>query len=314
MTELDIQSKKKELLDYPNVQAVGRGKPEGERHDDDVVLVAYVTSKITEDDLEEDEVLPKEVEDFSVDVQEVGELSIEMPLEPQESVENESVETTGRHRPAPHGVSAGHVDITAGTAGTILWAEEKVKDFTVAVPKSVSNNHVYANKNKAEAGDKILQPGPYDGGSESDAVATLDDYVELTSKNNKVDVAWADINGRDMNSYIPTVGVPQEKTGVSVGDKIEKFGRTTAKRTGEVKSTDATLRVNFGDEVKEFEDQVLASSFSAGGDSGSAVVNKEGDLAGLIFAGSEKVTVVNKIDNVLDETGLHMKPEDIYED
>lgn len=315
MTEVDVEEIKKKLLDYPNVQAVGRGKPEGDRHEDDVAMIVYVTSKVTEEELEEDEIIPKDVEGFSVDVQEIGEVSVELEadVEPQEAEETQSVTTTAKHRPAPHGVSAGHKDITAGTAGAILWAEEEVKGFTVAVPKSVSNNHVYANKNKGEIGDKILQPGRYDGGKESDAVATLDGYVELESNDNLVDIAWADINGRTMNSYIPEVGVPNSKVRVSQGDTVEKFGRTTAKKSGEVMTTDARIRVNFGNEVKEFKDQIIAKSFSSSGDSGSAVVDSEGNLAGFLFAGSSKVTVVNHIDNVLDETGLYLTPEEIYE-
>lgn len=309
-----IEQIKKDLLNYPNVQAVGRGKPEGERHDDEITLVAYVTEKVTEEELEKEDVIPKELEGMSVDVQSIGEVKSTLMhnVEPQESTAQTSVNTTSRHRPAPHGVSVGHRAITAGTAGLILWAKEEVAGYDIPVPKTVSNNHVYANVNRADKGDLILQPGPHDGGTGDDVVAELEDYVTLEDEYNLVDVAWADIDGRKMNSYIPTVGVPTKKADVETGDILKKFGRTTGEHSAEVMSTDARVRVRFGDKVREFEDQIITKSMSSGGDSGSAVVNDDGEVAGMLFAGSDRVTVVNKIDNILSRSGLHLNPQDVY--
>ncbi len=64
-------------------------------------------------------------------------------------------------RPVPLGVSTGHPDITAGTIGA------RVRDAAGNV-YALSNNHVYANQNNASVGDSALQPGPADGGSETD--------------------------------------------------------------------------------------------------------------------------------------------------
>jgi len=310
----DIEELKKKILNYPNVQAVGHGKPEGERHDEDITLIAYVTGKVSETDLSDDELIPKELEGVTIDVQDIGNVSAELEgnAEPQEAVENSSVDTTRRQRPAPHGISVGHKDITAGTAGLVLWDEEEFEGITYPVPKTVSNNHVYANVNNAEIGDPIYQPGPHDGGSSDDKVAELEDYVELKSEGNYVDMAWADIDGRTMNSYIPTVGVPTNTSETGVGQILKKFGRTTAEQSADVLSADATVRVNFGDSTRVFEDQILTKSMSAGGDSGSAVVNMKGDFVGLLFAGSDKVTVVNKAEHVLNESGLHLNPQDVY--
>jgi hypothetical protein len=47
-----------------------------------------------------------------------------------------------------------------------------------------------------------------------------------------------------------------------------------------------------------FTDQLMAGAMSAGGDSGSLVVS--GNLVvGLLFAGSEKTTVINRVQNVM---------------
>ena len=44
----------------------------------------------------------------------------------------------------------------------------------------LSNNHVIANSNLCSTGDKILQPGVYDGGVVGkDDVASLDRWVEV---------------------------------------------------------------------------------------------------------------------------------------
>jgi len=98
------------------------------------------------------------------------------------------------------------------------------------------------------------------------------------------------------------------------GDKVKKFGRTTGLRKGRVRSTDARVRVGYDGGTKEFTDQIITESISTGGDSGSAVVNEKDQLVGLLFAGSNTVTVSNKIQNVLDETGLYLTPEEVYSD
>jgi len=313
MTQVPEDIKKK-LLDYPFVCAVGTGQGRGERHkNDEKAAVAFVTEKKAESELDESSILPKEIDGWKVDVQEVGKLGIE-PVTPQSPKDTGETDTTAKHRPAPQGVSIGHPEITAGTAGFIAWEEAEKHGVTYAKPVGVTNNHVAANENDAEVGDNILQPGTYDGGNNTDAdrVGSLEGFVPIEDSGNKVDVAWYSIDGRRMTSYIPAVGVPTTKAEVSEGDTVKKFGRTTGLKKGDVRSTDARIRVRYSNGVKEFEDQILTDSISSGGDSGSAVVNMQGELVGLLFAGSSEVTVVNKASDVLNETGLELNPGDVY--
>jgi hypothetical protein len=304
------ESVKKELLAYPLVTAVGHGDGRGERHEnDEEAVVAFVEEKKAESELDEDDVLPKEVEGVKVDVQPVGEIGIE-EITPQKPQDTGEINTTEEYRPNPQGVSIGHPDVTAGTAGFIAWRKKEKNGIEYPEPVGVTNNHVGANVNKANRGDKIIQPGSYDGGG--DKIGELHDYIEIVEEDNLVDVSWYTIDGRDSNSYIPSVGVPTETAEVSRGDKVKKFGRTTGLKKGEVLSTDARINVRFGDGAREFTDQILTESISAGGDSGSAVVNEAGELVGLLFAGSSEVTVANKIENVLEETGLSLNPEGVY--
>jgi V8-like Glu-specific endopeptidase len=53
-----------------------------------------------------------------------------------------------------------------------------------------------------------------------------------------------------------------------------------------------------------FEDQVLTTAIAQGGDSGSAVLNENNQVIGLLFAGSDAIAIVNKIANVIEGLGL----------
>jgi hypothetical protein len=303
------ESVKKELLGYPLVTAVGHGDGRGERHEnDEEAVVAFVEEKKEESELDEDDVLPKEIDGVKVDVQPVGEIGIE-EITPQKPQDTGKVNTTEEYRPNPQGVSIGHPDITAGTAGFIAWRRKEKNGIEYPEPVGVTNNHVAANVNRANRGDDILQPGPYDGGEER--IGELHDYIDIEEEDNLVDVAWYTIDER-ASSYIPSTGVPTDTAEVSRGDTVKKFGRTTGLEKGKVLSTDARINVRFGDSKREFKDQILIESISAGGDSGSAVTTESGDIVGLLFAGSSRVTVANKIENVLNETGLELDLRRVY--
>jgi len=76
-------------------------------------------------------------------------------------------------RPAPGGVSIGHVSITAGTLGCVVKRDGK--------PVILSNNHVLAASGQAAIGSTIVQPGAYDGGTEAnDTIGILEDFVPIT--------------------------------------------------------------------------------------------------------------------------------------
>jgi hypothetical protein len=314
MTQVPEQVKK-ELLEYPFVNAVGSGYGQGKRHKNgEKCAVAFVVEKKPESELDEEAALPKEINGWKVDVQEVETIGIE-PIQPQKPQDTGEINTTDEHRPAPQGVSISHPDVTAGAQGFVAWEKAEKHGYTYAKPVGVSNNHVAANENDAAPGDNILQPGRFDGGNntDKDRIGELEDFVELKDNDNKVDLAWYSVDGRKVNSYIPSIGVPTETAEVTEGDEVKKFGRTTGLEKAKVLSTDARVRVNYSSGVKEFEDQVIAESFSAGGDSGSAVVDSQGRLVGLLFAGSSRVTVFNKINHVLNKSGLALEPEKVYD-
>ncbi|HHJ53434.1 MAG TPA: hypothetical protein ENJ89_09590, partial [Caldithrix abyssi] len=52
-----------------------------------------------------------------------------------------------------------------------------------------------------------------------------------------------------------------------------------------------------------------AGNMSAGGDSGSAVLNEQNEIVGLLFAGSSRSTIINRIQNVFSLLGVDYIPQ-----
>lgn len=53
-----------------------------------------------------------------------------------------------------------------------------------------------------------------------------------------------------------------------------------------------------------FTDQILAGPMSMPGDSGSLVLTNDNFAVGLLFAGSEQATMLNKIGHVLEQLDI----------
>lgn len=86
---------------------------------------------------------------------------------------------------------------------------------------------------------------------------------------------------------------------------VRKFGRTTSFTEDIIKHLHVSVNVGYGSgRLALFEDQILTGPMSAGGDSGSIVVNDENKVVGLLFAGSDLVTIVNPIQYVIDALAI----------
>ncbi len=231
---------------------------------------------------------------------------------------SESVEDPIWPRPVHIGVSTGHPNITAGTIGC------RVKDSNGTL-YLLSNNHVYADENRASIGNNVLVPGPYDGGQDPrDRIGTLIDFVQIKfgpRGRNTVDAAIALLDMVDLDGdgqEDPTVlndtpsggyGTPNSATTEAyVGQVVQKYGRTTGLTGGVVDGVNATVRVWYDSGFAYFVKQILITpgAFSAGGDSGSLIVTDDLNCnpIGLLFAGSSTMTVANPIDEVLSSFGV----------
>ena len=58
------------------------------------------------------------------------------------------------------------------------------------------------------------------------------------------------------------------------------------------------VQVDYQGKSVTFVDQFMTTGMSAGGDSGSAVLDMAGNVIGLLFAGSDAATLVNPIQAV----------------
>ncbi len=86
----------------------------------------------------------------------------------------------------------------------------------------------------------------------------------------------------------------------TLGTPVQKSGRTTGYTTGEILQIDVTVKINYGSQVAIFTNQLMSGAMSKPGDSGSAVLDMDRNVIGLLFAGSDTNTVMNPIQSVLE--------------
>lgn len=219
-----------------------------------------------------------------------------------------------RMRPAPGGISVGHVAVTAGTLGCLAIGNRAPRSGRLMI---LSNNHVLANSNAGRIGDCIVQPGTADGGRcPADQVAILESFVPINFSGgiNYVDCAtgwaWPDRVRREL-MYLSNGRPVYFRAGSSpiapaVNMIVGKTGRTTQLRQGRITVVGVTVNVNYGGgRVANFRDQIAiggtSGDFSAGGDSGSLIWQWATGWrpVGLLFAGGGGTTFGNRITRVL---------------
>jgi len=314
----------RDLLGKQNVVGVGLGHKISDGEDTgELSLVVSVTRKQPVSALSPRDLVPRALDDIRTDVVETGLLRA-FPNGPSE------LGPRDRWRPVvPPGVSVGHYMITAGTFGCLVQRGEELF--------MLSNNHVLANSNECADWDPVLQPGPADGGGPEDRVARLARYVPLVFEtepsdceiadwvvqllnavggflgsshrvqamrigggDNRVDAALArPLSPNQVTNEILGIGVPFGVGTASLGTPVQKSGRTTGYTTGTITQVDATLRIDYYGPKALFTGQLVATPMSQGGDSGSAVLDMERRVVGLLFAGSEGATILNPIHDVL---------------
>jgi hypothetical protein len=318
-----------------NLQGFGIGvKWKGGQPTKEPALVALVSSKVAKDSLDPRDIVPPSFAGLQTDVLAVGVLlagrdpeyevrrfprsPIVAGYQPDEApligqVDTDIQKLAKRVRPAKGGYSVGHYQITAGTLGTSAYdllpgAKISPPEHGIGTPSKyyiLSNNHVLANSNAARIGDPILQPGPYDGGTNpADQIATLSRYVPINfaGADNLIDAAIAEAEFHDIDREIYWSGPVRgwrPKSRVTVGTLVKKTGRTTNFTIGRITAVNATVVVGYGGgKTAKFVDQIVTTSISAGGDSGSLVTTLDGVALGLLFAGSPTATIANQIEHV----------------
>jgi hypothetical protein len=211
-------------------------------------------------------------------------------------------------RPVPIGVSSmANVSCAAATLGC------RVKDSDGNV-YALSCNHVYALENAGQNGvTPASQPSPLDDGCKIDLtndIGTLYNFVKIKFKggSNIVDCAIVKSTTAQIGNATPSdgYGAPKSSTvAATLGQKVQKYGRTTGYTTGTVNGVNVTVYVGYETGTAVFTDQIEvqgtggAPSLGEPGDSGSLVVDIVGHPVGLLFAGGGGMTFCNPIDSVL---------------
>jgi len=312
------------LLAKPNVVGVGTGyKKTAGKDTTELCVIALVSRKKPLTALPAEARVPGELDGVVTDVVEIG-----FPRALQAR--------TDKWRPAPGGVSIGHYQITAGTLGCIVRDQTTKQrlilsnNHVLANVNSAQLGDAILQQGAIDGGDvntctiaHLERYAPINFGTEpancniakgvasvlnnlagllgsSHRLAPVKQDVQAT---NVVDAAAArPVDDSLVLDEILEIGVVSGVMPATFGMTVRKSGRTTGLTTGSVSVLNATISVDYYDgRSARFEDQIIATPMSQGGDSGSLVVAGDSLVAiGLLFAGSDQSTIFNPIQSVLD--------------
>ena len=227
--------------------------------------------------------------------------------------------------PVELGTSGGNIDDKSGRfccGGTLGSLLSRNGSFYI-----LSNNHVLARSDQAAAGEPISQPSIIETNCSTtgtSTVAHLTSFVNLQASGNNVDAAIAlivpgavDLTGNILllggtaTGSTPDSGPPHQGKGIraTVGMPVAKSGRTTGLTCSTVATTSLSTSVSYQTTCNgstsfsvTYRNQVAVSGsgFSAGGDSGSLIVDQlTADPIALLYGGSDTETVGNPVADVL---------------
>jgi hypothetical protein len=314
----------KRVMSLENVVGVGYGLKEVKGCcTGQPAVTVLVRQKVPESSLALNQRIPKKLARLHTDVLEVGEVTI---LNRQQ-----------RMRPAYGGCSIAHHRVSAGTLGALVF-DRRTGDPLILSNNHVLANITNGHDGRARVGDPVLQPGRYDGGTAEDVLANLERFVPVyvlsarptcavagwaerlinlvvqrlwpsyefrvlrhSQTENLVDAAVArPIAPELVSAEILEVGTPAAPVEPELGMKVQKSGRTTGLTFGEIKVIQATLKVSMGDVGEAlFNDQVVTTAIGQPGDSGSLVMDMDRRPVALLAAGSQSVTICNRIQSVI---------------
>jgi len=321
------------IFSKPRVTAVGIGyrHKAGERTDE-LCLVVNVKEKLPE--VPRAEMVPQELKygklRVRTDVYESGDIRA------MKSREDE-------WRPAPGGVSVGHEAITAGTLGCLLKKDKKIyimsnnhvlaNENEAEIGDFILQPGPYDIHEEEKEKYRIAQLSDFEflhflGEPElpeckaGKLLVNLANYLlrlyspeyafKLERKKpisrarrNRLDWAIAEpIDPEQVSSTLLELGEPGKPRKAELGLKVTKSGRTTGVTRGEITQLHVVTKVGYSQGTAVFEEQIATPAMCEGGDSGSLLVSQDGlEPVGLLFAGSDKLTLYNPIDEVLKRAG-----------
>jgi len=325
---IDTQKKhEKSLIRKANVTSVGCGyRFKDGKQTEEICIIVGVGEKVPETMLSTFDVIPRSVDGVAIDVVETGTIKAEQAIDP-----------TKKFRPAMPGISIVHKNITSGTFGCVV--EKSGTKLILSNNHVLANSNdarigddIYqpGSFDQGTFNDKIgtlFDFVPIDFGGFTDPkpptcpiakgtagtvnamAAILGRKHRLVAFNmdplaatNEVDAAVA-LPGEDsdITDEIVEIGKPAGVKQHELGMEIQKYGRTTHYTTGVVLQVNVTVQVSYGPSgTATFIGQFMGGNMSAGGDSGSACLDMNKNVVGLLFAGSDTTTIFNPIQDVFD--------------
>lgn len=321
----DVKSRYRDfILGKPNVVGVGIGqKARGGKRAEQLCITVLVRQKLPIAALPEFGAVPGELEGVMTDVVAAGDLRAHNGR-------------SARWRPIPAGVSLAHYQVTAGTFGCIVRDQETNQRMVLS-----NNHVLANGNQARQGDPILQPGSADGGGTENDTVASLKRFIPIAYRvepptcglatglaktanllartvrsthrlqatkedegaTNQVDAAVAEpLQEVEFLDEILDIGRLEGTTPAMLGSKVRKSGRTTGYSRGEIIVLDATVDIFYGERQARFEGQIVSTAMSAPGDSGAVLVMEDSLLAiGLLFAGSEKVTLYNPIEIVLEQ-------------
>jgi len=310
---------------YKNVVGIGQGY----KNDDGPLATVYmVNKKLPLSALDVKDVIPKEFAGQLTDVIQVGEIRAQ------------EVDRKSKLRPAPGGSSIGHFRITAGTLGgivvhplhgrLILSNNHVLADSNDAeIGDPIYQPGPYDGGEYEDVVASLNDFEPIDFGDGSEPTCSLAEFYASVGNGiaatlgsshrvyarvrpqvagkNIMDAALAKpLADNLVSDEILGVGLITGASNAFLGMNVRKSGRTTGLTSGQIIVMSAIIEVSYGDgKTAIFENQIVTSAMSQGGDSGSLLVEEIGvNAVGLLFAGSDEATIHSPIKPILDRFGV----------
>jgi hypothetical protein len=217
-------------------------------------------------------------------------------------------------RPVEGGHSIGHGS-TSGETGTMgCVVKNKSGDRF-----GLTCNHVIADLNNAVRGTtKVWSPGSGDGGTSSDLLGVVHDYVPLAfgGSYNDVDAALAKPNApSDLDPIVHGIGTVNGWTStINFGDEVQKSGVETGVTNGKYRLQVNGLVTFAGGKTALFQNLLgiigtsTTSDFAEKGDSGAVVLNDNSEIVGQVISVTTDIdlTLASPIEPVMKQ--LQVEP------
>lgn len=330
------KTRQMELMQKNNVAGVGIGyKIKNGKVTKDLSLVTLVIKKVAQAEITEADLIPSQIEGVNTDVIEVGKVIAHKartdrwrPAQPGVSLGHYAI-TAGTFGAVVRDKATGQRLILSNNHVMANSNNAQIGDTILQPGPADGGRNPQDRIASLERFQKIEMEGDSNGGgstcSIANIVANLINLAAITvgSKHrlfaqrmpdakaaaapNLVDAAVARPVSEDaIKDEIIDIGKVTQTREPEIGMKVTKSGRTTQTTEGEITTLNALIQVSYGaGKIATFEDQIITSHMSEPGDSGSLLVGKEGNAAvGLLFAGSDKITIHSPIQFVMDALNI----------